>query len=226
MIASTVIGLGLPWPESLNALLEHYGGYKEVGDLLGIARRTVYNYTRGQSPKQQHTRQQFVDYGWTLAELPVRHLDAPRKQRARYKQISRDRKRARDSADRRSGKTQAAGDGVTFNSLMAARHSGQPRPIIKVLTHPIEVTPPRATPFTDAIIAICTATPATRLPTCFSQVTRLVAQGATAIFRKLRYRIAIEGTPDEEACYWTNSLMDRLPVTRLRELLKMKETQP
>ena len=69
-------GLGLPWPQSLDALVDACGGNCcRVGRLLGIGRGSITKYHKHTTfVAKDETRQRFLDFGWTTWELPPDYL--------------------------------------------------------------------------------------------------------------------------------------------------------
>ena len=69
---ASIPGKGLPWPQSLNALMAAYGGVaKYVMDATGVDVGTLRLWRRGAKPRYQGTRAKMIEFGWTEAELPA-----------------------------------------------------------------------------------------------------------------------------------------------------------
>jgi len=73
MIAANIPGKGLPWPDSFNALLLHYGQLKCAAAALKIAASSASKYKNGAWPRKTQAREAFYRFGWTDAELPESH---------------------------------------------------------------------------------------------------------------------------------------------------------
>ena len=69
---SKAIGAGLPWPESIHALVNHYGGsYSEVARHINIDRTDLRNYNIGRhKPRLWAAREKFFLFGWPAESLP------------------------------------------------------------------------------------------------------------------------------------------------------------
>ena len=80
MIAHSVPGQGLPWPESVQAMVRSYGSPTEAAKVVGIRRRQLARYVQGTSiPYSDRVRQQFFAFGWSQFELPDRSRSGRRR---------------------------------------------------------------------------------------------------------------------------------------------------
>jgi len=246
MVSKTVIGKGLPWPESVKAVISHYGNATAAATATGHTRHYLYsviarNYTE---PKSQRVKDRWTAYGWTRFEmsLPDTAADDRPWTGVEWPQCLevaitafRSLQRVSDYLGISNSTVSRFRLGATIPKTQSMRDTlaskGFTLPPVDIKPTPkpqpkpasvVAVPGTRPTSHTVALRAIANSYPA---PPKLDRAARLallqeqLARGAEAVTRRLRYCMIAEGTSEHDADEIANTLIDRVPIADLHELL-------